>query len=387
MTAGPIPMYSSPICSQLRCADCETNPGEEYHLKLESVCVLRLSALGDVCHVVPLVRALQDQLPDTRVTWIIGRTEAKLVGDLDGVEFLVFDKSAGRRARHDLSAALAGRRFGALLLPQRSLRANLLSRLVQADVRVGFDRARSRELHGWFVNRRIAPRLGDQHVLDAVLSFLVPLGLVAPAAPRWDIPLSPDDRAFAAEHIVDDGRTLILSPAASVERRCWDPARYATLVDHAVKVLGYRVVLCGGRTPFERTLGDAILSRTHAPVVDMIGKDSLKQFLAMVARAALLVTPDSGPAHMGTAMGTPVLGLYAATDCMRSGPYHSRGLCVNRFDEAARRFLRKDPSALAWGRHIHHEGVMELVETADVIDQLDAFTANMDAGYPIPDAP
>jgi len=298
------------------------------------------------------------------------------VGSLEGVEFISFDKRRGREARRELRGALGGRTFDALLLPQRSLRANLLSRQVSARVRVGFDRARSKELHGWVVNRRIDPGPRDQHVLDAVLSFLPPIGIAVPSRPRWDLPISTADREFASQHIEDDGRTVILSPAASFRDRCWDPARYATVVDHAVRKHGFRVVLCGGKTPLERELGDAILERVGVPVLDLIGRDTLTQFLAMLARAALLITPDSGPAHMSTAVGTPVLGLYAATDCRRSGPYHSREFCVNQYDDAALRFLRRPSGTLAWGRHIHRSGVMDLVSEAAVLDRLDAFAAS-----------
>ena len=143
-----------------------------------SLCLLRTSAIGDVTHVVPLVRTLQAAWPATRLTWIVGKLENRVVGDLPGVEFMVFDKSRGWRAFGDVKRALAGRRFDALLHLQVALRANLLGALVRAPLRMGYDHVRSRDLHGLFVNRRIAARDG-QHVLDAMASFLEPLGLEA----------------------------------------------------------------------------------------------------------------------------------------------------------------------------------------------------------------
>ncbi|MGE5167555.1 MAG: glycosyltransferase family 9 protein, partial [Deltaproteobacteria bacterium] len=122
----------------------------------QSLCLLRTSALGDVTHVVPLVRTLQGTWPQTRLTWIVGKLEHKLVGDIPGVEFIVFDKAAGWRGFAALRRQLTGRRFDVLLHLQVALRANLVSALVRADLRVGYDRARSRDLHGLFVNRRIA---------------------------------------------------------------------------------------------------------------------------------------------------------------------------------------------------------------------------------------
>src|SRR5690348_18082026 len=109
----------------------------------ESLCLLRTSALGDVTHVVPLVRTLQSAWPQTRLTWIIGKLEYKLVGDIAGVEFVVFDKGAGLDGYRAVRRALAGRRFDALLHMQVALRANLLSMAVHADRRIGYDPGRA----------------------------------------------------------------------------------------------------------------------------------------------------------------------------------------------------------------------------------------------------
>ncbi len=346
------------------------------HPPMKSICLFKLSAVGDVVHMVPVLRAIQDQCPDVAITWIIGKLEARLVGDIAGVEFMVFDKRGGLGAVRDLRRRLRGRRFDALLLAQRSLRANLVSLAVPARLRVGFDHARQSELHGLAVNTRIAPMRGQQHVMDCLLSFLEPLGLRVPERPCWDIPVSAEDEAFAAEHVPVGQPLLILSPASSHAARNWRAERYAAVADHAVARHGMRVLLCGGPSAIERQLGDAILaSMRHAPV-DLIGKDTLKRFLALARRATLVLTPDSGPAHMANAVGTPVLGLYAATDCERSGPFASRALSVNRFPEAARTLLGREPSSLRWGKHIHRRGVMDLISVDEVVDRLDAFMAD-----------
>lgn len=340
----------------------------------QSLCILRLSALGDASHVVPLVRTVQRHWPDTAITWIVGKFEAKLVGDIDGVEFIVYDKRGGFAALKALRRTLAGRRFDALLLMQLALRANIVSTAVRADARVGYDRARSKEGHGLFVNRRIPARVG-QHVLDVLGSFLEPLGLAADAA-RWDLPIPDEADDFAREVLPGDQRTLVISPCASHALRNWRPERYAAVADHAVNRHGLRVVLCGGPSPAERAMGDAILARCRVPVLDLIGKDTIKRALALLRRADLVISPDSGPVHMANAVGTPVLGLYAATDPARSGPYSDRQWCVDRYDAAARTFLGRPASELAWGRKIERPGVMNLIQVDDVIERLDAFMAN-----------
>lgn len=338
-----------------------------------SVCILRLSAIGDCCHVVPVVRAIQERSPDTRITWVIGGLEARLLGDIPGVEFVVYDKRTGLAGARELRRRFRDHPFDALLHTQRSFRANLLARFLPAIRRIGYDRGRWKELHGWVIDESIPAGPPQQHAMDCMLSFLEPLGIPLPARPRWDIPVSATDRAFAAEHVPADGRSIILSPASSIPSRNWRPERYAALADHAVANHGFRVLLCGGPSPTERALGDAILSYMEQPATDLIGKDTLKQMLAMLERAALLISPDTGPAHMATAVGTPVLGLHGATDFRRSGPYYSRPLCVSCLDRVAPTFLGVEADDLPWGRHVQREGVMDLLELEPVLERFDAW--------------
>jgi heptosyltransferase I len=338
-----------------------------------SICILRLSALGDATHVVPLVHTLRDAWPTARITWIVGKVEAKLVGDLPGVEFVVFDKHAGIAGWRGVARALRGRRFDVLLHCQVALRANLLAALVRAERRIGYDAARSKDLHGLFVRERIPARSGE-HALDAIGSFCEPLGL-RQSSVRWDLPVPAEDEAAARRLLPGDEPTLLLNPCASHLLRNWRVERYAALADHAMARHGLRVALCGGRSAIERRTADAIAAAMKRPPMDLVGRDTLKQFLALARRAVALVTPDSGPMHMANAMGTPVIGLHAASNPARSGPYSSREWCVDRYDAAARRYRGVPASALPWGTRIEVPGVMDLVETEAAIERLDALLA------------
>ncbi|MEO7916713.1 MAG: glycosyltransferase family 9 protein [Dokdonella sp.] len=340
----------------------------------QSLCLLRTSALGDVTHVVPLVRTIQRNWPQTSLTWIIGKLERRLVGDIDGVEFITFQKSAGLKGFKSVRAELAGRRFDALLQMQVALRSNLLSLLIDAPIRIGYDAARSKDLHRLSINQRIPPRTG-QHVLDALGSFVEPLGLTQGSV-RWEIPIPDSAHEFAEQHLPEMQPTLLVSPCSSHALRNWRPERYAAAMDHAAQVLGWRVVLCGGPSAYEREFGDAVLTACKQAPLDLIGKDTLKQLLALLQRATLVLSPDSGPMHLANAVGTPVLGLHAATNPNRSGPYSDRQWCVDRYDAAARQFRGKPATELQWGTRIQHEGVMDLIEVDAVIERLDAFATH-----------
>lgn len=342
-----------------------------------NLCVLRLSALGDVCHVLPVVRTLQDAWPEARFTWIIGKLEHRLIGHLPDIEFLVFDKKAGRNAYRGLRSQMAGRRYDALLHMQLAIRASLASALVPADRRIGFDRARARELQWLFTNERIRSRQRE-HVLDSLFGFAEALG-VNERSMRWDIPVPEDALAYARRVIPDGQPTLVVSPCSSHQLRNWSPECYAAVADHAATRHGMRVLICGGPSPLEMEYGTRIESQMRTPCVNLVGKDTLPQLLATLARATTLLAPDSGPAHMATTVGTPVIGLYAATNPARSGPYYSRPWCVDRYEQAALRFRGRPPQDLPWATKIEEPGVMDLIKPADVIERLDALVS---AGAP-----
>jgi len=330
-----------------------------------SICLLRLSALGDVTHVLPLVRTLRAAWPDVRLHWIIDKAGHRLLEGLPGVVFHVYDKRSGLAGMRALRRELPAEGFDALLQMQVALRANLLSAFVPARRRIGYDRSRSKDLHGLFVNERIADRPGI-HVLDAIGSFCEPLGLRQTEV-AWEMPVPDDAYEWADRQWPDDGTpVLMISPCSSHARRNWYAERYAALADHAA-AKDWRVVLCGGRSELERKTADAILAAMKRPALDLVGKDTLKQLPALLKRASLLVTPDSGPMHIANAMGTKVLGLHAASNPRRSGPYSDLHYCVDKYDVAARKYLGKPAEALKWGAKIEFDGVMELIETADAI--------------------
>ncbi len=342
------------------------------------VCLLRLSAIGDVCHVVPLLRTLQRAWPGCKFTWIIGRVEHRLMSLLPEVEFITVDKRAGLRGLRELRRTLARREFEVLLHLQLALRASAIAALVRAPIKLGFDRARARELQWLFTNQRIAPAT-RQHVLESFLGFATALG-VPDHVLRWDLPLPEDARAYARE-LIPEGRpgspgTLLISPCSSHVLRNWSVDGYATVAEHAVRDHGMRVILCGGPTALERAMGAAIEKRASVRLTNQIGKDTLPQLLALLARATALLTPDSGPAHMATMVGTPVIGLYAASNPARSGPYLSLAHCVDEYPRAAEVFAGKPAAQLPWTRKIEQPGVMDLVDQASVCARLDGLLAS-----------
>lgn len=336
-----------------------------------SICLLRLSALGDCANVVPVVHTLQTHWPETRLGWVINRTEAALVGDMPGVDFYVMDKKAGRGGLKALQQELAGARFDVLLHMHASWRANRASRLIRAHRRIGFDAMRTRDFQNWFVGERV-DAADSRHVLEGFFAFLDKLGLHQRVY-DWRVPISERDREYAAQLLgARSEPILFISPCSSHPRRNWPAKRYAAVADHAGCVHGMRVVIVGGPSDAERGMADAIDQAMLSRPLDLVGQTTLKQLLALFERGRLLLTPDAGPAHMANAAGIDVVSLHAATDSRRSGAWLSRGLCVDHFAEAARKYRDSTPDKLAWGTRIEDDdSVMALVPVEGVTARVD----------------
>ena len=342
-----------------------------YRVSDFSICIMRLSAIGDATHVVPVINAIRKHMPQARITWIIGKLEARLLKDLPDVEFIVFDKKGGFAAIRQFRKTLKGRKFDVLLHMQVAARANLLSTLVSSPVRIGWDKSRWRDRHQWFINQSVQIPF-EVHQVDAFLAFAHALD-IPPEPPVWNWPVSSEDINWASQVLGDGPPILMISPCSSHPLRNWQAARYAQVADHAIAKLGMRVVLTGGPSELESTTGQEIESAMQQKPINLIGKDTICQSVALLKKAAVVISPDSGPTHLASCVGTAVIGLYAATPSGRSGPYNSLDLCVDRYTEAARKFRHKEPRELRWGQRIEFPGVMDLIETSDVIDKLNQF--------------
>lgn len=332
---------------------------------MNSLCLLRLSAIGDVCHAVAMVQAIQRQYPQLKITWVIGKLEYQLLKHLPGIEFVIFDKSQGWRSYLNLHKALKGRRFDILLHMQVALRATLASLAISAKIRVGFDRARAKEGQWLVTNHRVEP-LAEPHVLDGFMGFAKAIG-VSDITPSWNIPVPHSDTEFAQRQIADGEKVLVICAAASKAERNWLPERYAAVAQHAVNK-GYRVILCGGPTALEKTLADDITNACSAKLDNLVGKTSLTQLLALLKRASLVLAPDTGPAHMAVTQGTPVIGLYAHSNPGRTGPYLSQQYVVSAYQEA---IASQQSGEVKWGTRAKGEHLMALISVEAVIEKFD----------------
>ena len=314
---------------------------------------------------------------------MIGKGEASLFRGLDGVELVEYEKN---KRTGTFRQTIASRDFDGLLLMQVALRAGLVSRHIQAPLRVGFDASRSRDGHGFFINQRIA-KTGPGHVIDGFFGFAEFLG-VSERVFRWDIPV-PKSAIDKLNTIFPTSSQpfIIISPCSSQRSRNfrnWSAENYAVVASHAIQKFGLQAVITGTGTDEERAYARQIqdlVSKTvpnnsmPVPVINLVGKTDLKMLYALLGRAVTVIAPDSGPVHMSIAAGTPAIGLYATSNPDRTGPILGRNWVVNQYPEAVQRFIGRDVEAVRWGRRVRHPDAMSLITPEMVTERLEQLLA------------
>jgi len=343
----------------------------------DSLCILRLSALGDVTHVVPVVRAIQSHWPTTKITWVCGAFESKLLANLENVRFVTFNKSAGVKEYRALWQSLRDTHFDVLLHMQVSARANIASLGIRAKIKLGWDSTRARDMHSLCINARV-PFVKQQHQVLGFLSFAQTLGIPV-TEPSWQFPVDERAQGFVDQHLDNNRRTLIISPSSSHTLRNWTIEGYAAVADHAMQCHNMQVILCGGPSASEVSLAQLITDATTGELINLTGKDTLQQLIALIDACDVVLSPDSGPLHLANALGKPVIGLYACTWSRRSGPFDSLHYCVDHFEQAAQDIMGASASSLRWGKRIERDGVMQMISVAEVTDKLDEVMKSLPA--------
>ena len=286
------------------------------------ILIVMLSALGDAVHVLPVVNALKRTWPESRITWVIQPVPYELVKDHESVdEFILFKRKKGTKAIESyrtLRRQFRGRHFDLLINLQVYLKAGLITKLAPADIKLGFDRRRARDMNWLFTTHRIAPR-ATGHVQDQYFEFLEHLG-IDPAPVEWKLSLSPGEMDAQAEFYKPLGRTCAIVVGTSKPQKNWAPDRYAQVIDALESTLGLRCVLVGGPSDIERTAADEITRLCRIKPLNALG-DDVRRVVWLLDGASLVISPDTGPLHIARALDRPVVGLYGYTNPKRYGPY------------------------------------------------------------------
>ena len=321
-----------------------------------------MSAVGDTVHVLPVVTALKRHDPTLHITWILQPLPASLVRGHDAVdEIIPFEPKRGWRAFVDVARLLRRRRFDLVIDLQVALKAGVITALVSAPRKVGFDRARARDLNWVFTTEQIPPH-APQHVQEQYFEFLRHLD-VDPEPPEWRIGPFPDERAWQREFVADVGMPYAaINVATSNPDRDWMPDRWATVADVLRERYGLRTVIVGGQSARELAARDAIAAATRFQPFDALGS-GFRKLVAILEASQLVLALDSAPLHIAVATGRPVVSLMANADPRRTGPFRAwQDLVIDAYHD------RGEASPISmkrrWGR-------MHRITVDDVLARVD----------------
>ena len=285
-----------------------------------SICIVMMSAVGDAVHVLPVINALKRVNPQTRITWVLQPGPATLVrGHRSVDDIILFDRSRGMKAFADVREELSKRRFDLVINLQVYFKAGIVTAMTRAPVKLGFDRARARDMNWLFTNRKIPPH-PVQHVQDQYFEFLTALG-VAPEPIEWDLGPWPSESQWQTDFISQLDRPIAsIVVATSKPEKDWLPERWAEVSDSLAHDFGMQVVLVGGRSDRELAAERIVMNRARTKPRSELGS-GLRKLVSILDASALVLSPDTGPLHMTVALNRPVISLMGYTNPKRTGPY------------------------------------------------------------------
>jgi lipopolysaccharide heptosyltransferase II len=296
-------------------------------LDARRIALIKPSALGDIIHALPVLHALRCRFPSARITWIVNRGYAPLLqGHPDLDETLPFDRKTGLPGLLGRVRSLAGfvgqlreRSFDLVLDLQGLLRSGLMCLATGAPRRVG--PAWAREGAGWFYTDRVgaANDFRELHAVDRYRRVVEALG-VGHLPKEFRLPVAPEAREWALDQLRDLPRPwLMLGVGSRWLTKRWLPAHFADLAARAQKAFGGTAVFLGG--PDEAHLSAAVRERLTGRTLDLTGRTTLPQLVAILACADVMLANDTGPLHVAVALGRPVVAPYTCTRVPWTGPY------------------------------------------------------------------
>ena len=341
--------------------------------KVDNICVLRTSSLGDICHMLPFIYTLKAEYPKAKISWIIGKNEAKFIGKIDGVELIIFDKNKTISSYIEIAKKLKNIRYDILFIMQVSIRANIISLFANSRIRVGYDSTRSSDLHNFFSNTKIEPS-PHSHVVDVFLSFLNILNIDrGNFLYKWDVNEKISKEVLFNKFSDLKSKYFVLSPCSRSRNRNWIVNRYAEVADYIYDKFDLQCVFSSSTSNYEKQFIDQIISNMRSNPLNLSGLTNVHDLLSLIKYSEFLISPDSGPIHMATCVNKPVIGLYGVTNTVRAGPYKSKNLCVDKYNDALLKFSNKQPHEAKWRFKNNHKDVMSLISTKEVIKKIDEY--------------
>ena len=347
---------------------------KEYH----NIAVVKLSAIGDIVHALPVASALRKGYPKSRLTWIVeGKGREIVDGNPDLDEVIVFEKTRWLkefpyphrtilvvwnviRFAHRLHRA----HFDLVIDLQGLIKSGVLTWLTGSDTRIGFSADCCREsVNARFTNLHVTPRQEDVHIIDQCLSLVRELKADTDKKQfKMHIPEKAQEyieNFLKKKELTKDKSLVIINPGAAWETKQWGVENYAQLADRLIGDLGVEVIFLWG--PSELDIVKSIQKKMQQQAVRAC-PTTLKQSMALMQRAQLFVAGDTGPLHIAAALNIPCVGIYGPSSPERNGPYGKMHKVVQS-DVPCRNCFRRFCSTKECMKSISVNKVIDTIQT------------------------
>jgi lipopolysaccharide heptosyltransferase II len=291
------------------------------------ILIILHGSIGDVTRALPLANLLRKGFPQALVSWSIEPASLPLVQGHPAIdEVIVFDRQRGWNAFRPFLAKIRARKFDVVLDLQRHLKSGFVSWWSGAPQRIGFSRTDAKELNWIFNNLHIEAFGGDISKLDHYLKFAEYLG-ISQSPIEWDFALTDEEEAAIGRHLARvSHKFAVLFVGTRWQSKQWFPAQMALCADLLHNKYQFDVVLLGGKD--DQELAREAVALTKAPMINHVGRTSLREAVGIIQRATIAVGPDTGLMHIAAAVKTPVVSLWGATSPARTGPYDNAHLVI-----------------------------------------------------------
>jgi len=301
------------------------------------ILIVKLSAIGDVIHTLPALNAIRRHYPQARITWLVEEAAAGLIENhpaLDRIlvsrrQYWLRELRGPQKCRHIRAILrflrkLRDTRYDMIIDFQASLKGGVLVALARGHRKIGFGPGLEHQEYSYlFLNETLPAVDMEIHALTRGLILIKKIGIPVDRI-AYNLPISTRDRddidrLLAAGGIDSCSRLVAINPVAQWETKLWDPGKFAELADLLIERYDVSVAFSGG--PGDQPVVVDIVARMKQRALNLAGRTSLMGLAALYERATLLISTDTGPMHLGAAVGLPVVALFGPTAPWRTGPF------------------------------------------------------------------
>ena len=285
----------------------------DYRDNFKRILIARTDRIGDVLLSTPVIKAMRDSYPDAYIAMMVSPYARDIVdGNPYLDEVIIYDKDGKHKSwmrSVKFARNLKKKRFDLSLILHPTNRVHLISFFAGIPRRIGYDYKL-----GVLLTDRIkhTKQLGEKHELEYNLDLVRYLG-IEPKDKSLFMPIKPEaekwaEELFRQEGIKNHDKLLAIHPAASCPSKIWPNERFAEVADRLVAKYGFKVLVVAG--PRDIAIAQNVIKQMHNPTINLAGKVSVSQLASVLKRCQLFISNDSGPVHIASSVGTPVISIF-----------------------------------------------------------------------------